>query len=165
MAMGGAGMHKVFFMRVIALGAFAAFCLCAAQDDALAAAALNTANFLAACSADQNITDEPGFDDGKVTPKAFCECVAGEFAKNKLSQADIDMLTKMHKDDISDADAESYPTLEDLMNANEGYEDSCKKGLGLPADEGTDVEEAPAEEDTVPQDEEAPAEDDGSPPE
>ena len=158
-------MHKVFFMRVIALGAFAALWLCAAQDDALAAAALNTANFLAACSADQNITDEPGFDDGKVTPKAFCECVVGEFAKNKLSQTDVDMLTKVHKDDISDADAESYPTLEDLMNANESYEDSCKTSLGLPTDEGTDVEEGPGEEDVVPQDEEAPAQDDGSPPE
>jgi len=158
-------MHKVFFMRVIALGAFAAFCLCAAQDDALAAAALNTANFMAACSADQNITDEAGFDDGKVTPKAFCECVVGEFTKNKLTQTDIDMLTKMHKDEISDADAASYPTLEDLMNANEGYEDSCKTSLGLPTDEDTGVEEGPGEEDVVPQDEEAPAEDDGSPPE
>jgi hypothetical protein len=156
-------MHKVYFMRVFVLGAVAAFCLCAAQDDAFAAA-LNTANFIAACSADENVTDEPGFEDGKVTPKAYCECVAGEFAKNKLSQADVDMLTKMHKDDISDADAENYPTLEDLMNANEGYEDSCKVTLGLPTEEGTDIEESPMEEDEVPE-EQPPAEDDGSPPE
>ena len=60
-------MHKIIIMRVIALGAFAALCLCAAQDDAFAAA-LNTANFVAACSADENVTDEPGFEDGKVTP-------------------------------------------------------------------------------------------------
>ena len=45
------------------------------------------------------------------------------------------MLTKMHKDDISDADAENYPTLEDLMNANEGYEDACKDDA-RPADRG-----------------------------
>ena len=76
------------------------------------------------------------------------------------------MLTKMHKDDISDNDAENYPTLEDLMNANEGYEDSCKTTLGLPTDEGNDVEEGTGEEDdVVPQDDEAPAEDDASPPE
>jgi hypothetical protein len=71
----------------------------------------------------------------------------------------------MHKDDISDADAESYPTLEDLMNANEGFEDFCRTSLGLPIDEGTDIEEVPLEDDGMPEEEEAPAEDDGSPPE
>ena len=76
-------MHKIIFTRVIALGAFAAFCLCAAQQ-AAAAAALNTANFVAACAADENVTDEPGFEDGKVTPKAYCECVAG---RNRQEQA------------------------------------------------------------------------------
>ena len=156
-------MHKISFLRVLALSA-AAFCLCAAEDTATAAA-LNTADFIAACSADENVTGEPGFEDAKVTPKAYCECVAGEFAKNKLSQKDVDMLTKMHKDDISDEDAESYPTLEDLMNANEGYEDSCKASLGLPVEEEDDLEEMPMEEDMVPQEEEAPAKDDGSPPE
>ena len=155
-------MHKISFLRVLALSA-AAFCLCAAKDTATAAA-LNTADFIAACSADENVTGEPGFEEGKVTPKAYCECVAGEFAKNKLSQKDVDMLTKMHKDDISDEDAENYPTLEDLMNANEGYEDSCKTSLGLPADVEDDLEEMPMEEDMIPQ-EEAPAKDDGSPPE
>jgi hypothetical protein len=157
-------MHSNHFMRVVALGAIAAFCLCAAQDEAFAAA-LNTANFVAACGADENVTEDPGFEDGKVTPKAYCECVAAEIVKNKLSQADVDMLTKMHKDDISDADAESYPTLEDLMNANEGYEDSCRTSLGMPTDEGTDIEEMPEGEDAVPDEGEAPAEDDGSPPE
>jgi hypothetical protein len=151
-------------MRVVALGAVAAFCLCAAQDEAFAAA-LNTANFVTACGADENVTEDPGFEDGKVTPKAYCECVAAEIVKNKLSQADVDMLTKMHKDDISDADAESYPTLEDLMNANEGYEDACRTSLGMPTDEGTDIEEMPEGEDAVPDEGEAPAEDDGSPPE
>lgn len=158
-------MYDTLFTRVFALGALAALCLCTPQDEAKAAAALNTADFVAACSADENVTDEPGFEDGKVTPKTYCECVAGEFGKNKLTQKDVDMLTKMHKDDISDADAENYPTLEDLMTANEGYEDSCKASLGLPADQDDgDVEEAPTGEDAIPPDEDAPA-DEGSPPE
>jgi hypothetical protein len=153
-------MHNNFIMRVIALGGFAALCFCAARVEA---ADLNTADFLAACSADASVTEDPGFDDGKVTPQAYCECVAGELAKNKLSQKDVDMLTKMHKEEISDADVEAYPTLEDLMNANEGYEDSCRKTLGLPTASGTDVEEEP--EEGMPEGEQAPAEDDGSPPE
>lgn len=165
-------MYQSHVLRVAAFGAFAAFCFSAVGVDAKPAAAapadkLNSAAFLDACSADQNVTDEPGFADGKVTPKAYCECVVGKFEENKLTQKDVDMLTKMHKDEISDADAESYPTLEDLLTANEGYEDACKKSLGLPADAGND--EAPMEEDTVP-DEEAPDEgappgDDASPPE
>ena len=116
-------MHKDFFMRLVALGAFAVFCLCAAEAEA---AKLNTADFIAACSEDPSVTDDPGFEDGKVTPKAFCECVAGELEKNNLSQKDVDMLTKMHNEDISDADVESYPTLEELMNANESFEDRCR---------------------------------------
>jgi hypothetical protein len=163
MAMGGAGMHKIIFTRVIALGAFAAFCLCSAQEAAFAAA-VNTANFVAACAADENVTEDPGFEDGKVTPKAYCDCVAAEILKNKLSQGDVDMLTKMHKDDISDADAENYPTLEDLMNANEGYEDSCRTSLGMPADEGTDEEGTGEGDDVVPQDDEAPADEEAPPP-
>ena len=145
-------MHKVYFMRVFVLGAVAAFCLCAAQEDAFAAA-LNTANFIAACSADENVTDEPGFEDGKVTPKAYCECVAGEFAKNKLSQADVDMLTKMHKDEITDEDAASYPTLGELMAKNEGFEDECKTSLGMPSSDDNDEESPPINEEDIPQDE------------
>ena len=154
-------MHNIFFMRVIALGGFAALCFCAAEVEA--AGALNTAAFIAACSADASVTEDPGFDEGKVTPQAYCECVAGEFEKNKLTQKDVDMLTKMHKEELTDADVESYPTLEDLMNANEGYEDSCRQSLGLPTAAGTDMEEEP--EEGMPAEEEAPAEDDGSPPE
>lgn len=165
-------MNQSDVVRIAALGAFAALCFHAAAVAAKPAAAapaakLNSAAFLDACSADQNVTDEPGFADGKVTPKAYCECVAGKFEENKLTQKDVDMLTKMHKDEITDADAQAYPTLEDLMTANEGYEDSCKKSLGLPADAGND--EVPMEEDTVP-DEESPDQgarpsDDASPPE
>ena len=155
-------MHKGFFTRIIALGAFAVLCLGAARADA---ATLNTADFVAACSGDASITEDPSFEDGKVTPKAFCECVTGEFDKNKLSQKDVDMLTKMHNEEISDEDVESYPTIEDLLNANEGYEDGCRKTLGLPIDEGTDVEEEPTDEEAMPDEGEAPADDDGSPPE
>jgi hypothetical protein len=156
-------MHNPF-IRVVALGAFAILCAAPAEVEA-AKPATNDAAFIAACIADPNVIDEPGFEaGGKVTPKAYCECVAGELEKNKLTQKDVDMLTKMHKEEVSDADAESYPTLEDLMVANEGYEDSCKKSLGLPAG-GTDVEEVPMEDDAVPEDDAPPAEDDGSPPE
>ena len=162
-------MYESSFMRLIALGAFAVLCLGGAKVEA---AKLNAADFIAACSEDPSVTDDPGFDDSKVTPKAYCECVAAELEKNNLSQNDVDMLTKMHNEEISDADVESYPTLEDLMNANESYEDSCRKSLGLPTDIGTDIEELP-EEEFLPEDEEAPAEgpaeppaeDDGSPPE
>jgi hypothetical protein len=156
-------MYQSNFMRVFALGAFAVLCLGMTQADA---AALDTAKFVAACTADPSVSEDPGFDDGKVTAKAYCECVAGELAKNNLSQKDVDMLTKMHNEEISDEDVEAYPTLEDLLNANEGFEDSCRKSLGLPEDTGTDMEEEPAGEgEGMPEDEEAPAEDDGSPPE
>jgi hypothetical protein len=154
-------MHKSRRTRVAALGAFAAICLGAGGSQA---AALNTADFIAACGSDVSVADDPGFDDGKVTPKAYCECVAGEFEKNKLSQQDVDMLTKMHKEEITDEDVENYPTLEDLMNANEGFEDSCRERLGLQTDTGTDIEEE-EEMEGMPEDEDFPAEDDGSPPE
>ncbi len=137
-----------------------ALLLSGATPAAAAAGKLNTTALVAACAADQNVTDEPGFDEGKVTPKAFCECVAGKLEENKASQKDVEMLTKMHKDAISDADAEGYPTLDDLMNANEGYEDACRTSLGLPA--ADDEEEPPMEEDTVPDDGTAP--DEGAPP-
>jgi hypothetical protein len=147
------------FMRLIAVGAFAGLGLCAAKVEA---AKLTTGDFVTACSDDPSVTDDPGFDEGKVTPKAYCDCVAGELEKSSLSQKDVDMLTKMHNEDISDSDAASYPTLEDLLNANEGYEDSCRKTLGLPADAG---DEGVPEEDAVPEDEEeAPADQNKSPP-
>ena len=156
-------MYQWDFMRVIALGAFAVLCLGMTKAEA---AAVDPAKFIAACIADPSVTDDPGFDDGKATPKAYCECVAGELGKNNLSQKDVDMLTKMHNEEISDEDVENFPTLEDLLNANEGFEDSCRKSLGLPDDSGTDMEEEPSgEEEGLPEGEEAPAEDDGSPPE
>ena len=155
-------MQETSFMRVFALGTFAALCLSAADAGA---AGVNTADFVAACGADASIAEDPGFDDGKVTPKAYCECVADQLVSNKLSQKDVDMLTKMHKEEISDEDVENYPTLEDLMNANEGYEDACREKLGLPVATGTDMEEETDEGEGMPQEEEVPAEDDGSPPE
>jgi hypothetical protein len=118
-----------------------------------AAGALNTANFVAACVGDPVVTDEPGLAEGsKVTPQIYCDCIAGKLAEKKLSQSDVDMLTKLHKDEITDEDAESYPTLEDLMQANEGLEDACREKLGMPAADDNDEEGPPMEED-VPQDE------------
>jgi hypothetical protein len=157
-------MYQYHFMRVVALGAFAVLCLGMTKTEA---ASLDTAKFTAACLADPSVTDDPGFDDGKVTPKAYCDCVAGELGKNNLTQKDVDMLTKMHNEEISDEDVENFPTLEDLMNANEGFEDSCRKSLGLPVGAGTDMEEEPTgeEEEGMPEEEEAPAVDDASPPE
>ena len=135
---------------------------CAAAN----AAEPDTGAFVDACTSDPIVTDESGIEEGgKVTPKAYCECIAGKIVENKLSQADVDMLAKMHGEELTDADAESYPTLEDLMVANEGYEDACRVSLGLPALEGYDVEEVPLEDNVVPEDDTPPAEDDGSPPE
>jgi hypothetical protein len=155
-------MHKSHLMRGIALGCFAALCLGAVAAEA---AEVKTSDFIAACSTDVSVTEDPGFDDGKVTPKVYCECVAGQLAKSKVTQADVDMLTKMHKEEITDEDVENFPTLEDLMNANEGFEDTCRQSLGLPTG-GTDLEEEEMEEEgMMPEDEESPPEDDGSPPE
>ena len=99
------------------------------------------------------VTDEPGFAEGaKVTPQSYCACIAGKFKEKKLSQSDVDMLTKMHKDEITDEDAASYPTLEDLMATNEGFEDDCKESLGMPSADD-DEEGPPANEEDIPQDE------------
>jgi hypothetical protein len=117
------------------------------------AGALNTDAFLAACIADPVVTDEPGFAEGaKATPQSYCACIAGKFKEKKLSQPDIDMMTKMHKDEITDEDAASYATLEDLMAANEGFEDDCKESLGMPSADD-DEEGPPANEEDIPQDE------------
>ena len=166
-------MHKNVLMRLMALCAFAGLGLCAANAEA---AKLNTGDFTAACSDDPSVTDDPSFDDGKVTPKAFCECVAAALEKNNLSQKDVDMLTKMHNEELSDADAEAYPTLEDLMNANESYEDGCRRDPRA-ADRyrhrygGRDPKKSwkrakkPRQTNEAPAEEEAPPDDDGSPPE
>ena len=119
-----------------------------------AAGALNTDAFLAACIADPVVTDEPDFaaSGGKATPQLYCECIAGKFKDKKVSQSDVDMMTKMHKDEITDEDASSYATLEDLMAANEGFEDDCKESLGMPSADD-DEEGPPANEEDIPQDE------------
>jgi len=155
-------MYQCDFIRVIALGGFAVLCLGMIKAEA---ASLDTAKFIAACTADPSVTDDPGFDDGKVTAQAYCDCIAGELAKGNVTQKDVDMLTKMHNEEISDEDVENFPTLEDLLNANEGFEDGCRKSLGLPEATGEDMEEEPTGEDEgMPEEGEAPA-DDASPPE
>lgn len=117
------------------------------------AGALNTEAFLAACVADPVVTDEPGFEaGGKATPQSYCACIADKFKLQKLSQSDVDMMTKMHKDEITDEDAASYATLEELMATNENIEDDCKESLGMPAADD-DEEGPPIDEEDVPQDE------------
>jgi hypothetical protein len=150
--------------RLVALSAFAALCLGAADVEA---ATLNTADFVAACVDDPVVTEDPAFEGSKVTPQTFCQCVAGKLDENKRTQADVDMLTKMHNEDITDAEAEAFPKLDDLLIANEGYGDACRQSLGLSIEE-TDMEEFPMDEemtdDGMPEDEEGPpGEDDGPP--
>jgi hypothetical protein len=95
---------------------------------------LNTDAFLAACVADPGVTDEPGLEAGsKVTAQMFCECIVGKDHDKKMTQAEVDQMTKMHKDGITDEDATSFPQLEDLLAKNEGFEDACKASLGMPA--------------------------------
>ena len=94
---------------------------------------LDTADFVTACTEDPTVTEDPGFEGGNATPKAFCECVADELVENKSTQADVDMLTKLHNEEISDSDAENF-RLRSLMVANEGYEDACRQSLGLSTD-------------------------------
>jgi hypothetical protein len=126
--------------------------LAAAGAQAAPAGTLNTDAFLAACVADQVVTDDPGFAAGaKATPQLYCECIAGKFKDKKISQGDVDMMTKMHKDEITDEDAAKYPKLEELMATNEGLEDECKASLGMPSSD--DDEEAPPNEEDIPQDE------------
>ena len=100
---------------------------------------LNTDAFLAACIADPVVTDEPGLEAGSKVTAQMC-------------QAEVDMMTKMHKDEITDEDATSFPKLEDLMAKNEGFEDECKVSLGMPKSQD-DNEEAPTNEEDIPQDE------------
>jgi hypothetical protein len=119
------------------------------------AAALDTADFLAACVADPVVMDEPGLEEGgSVTPQIYCECVAGKFAEGKFSQSDVDMLAKMHRDEITDEDAESYATLGDLLQANEAMQDDCKASLGIPSSEDDGEEEGPPlDMEDIPEDE------------
>jgi hypothetical protein len=127
--------------------------LSAAGAQAAAAGDLNTDAFLAACTADQVVTDDPGFAAGaKATPQLYCECIAGKFKDNKISQADVDMMTKMHKDEITDEDAAKHPKLEELMEKNEGFEDECRSSLGMPSSDD-DEEGPPPDEEDIPQDE------------
>jgi hypothetical protein len=139
--------YRVTFLGVgIVLAAFAVSTSLAAP-----AAKLTTEAFISACSEDEVVTGQLGSQEKtEVTPKQFCDCVGGKFQEGKLGQKDVDMLTKMHKDEITDDDATNYPKLEDLLSTNEKFEDACKKSLGLPVntddDQGPGDEEMPADE-------------------
>jgi hypothetical protein len=140
------------YHRVAVRGFIIAFAVVSAASPSspAQAAKLSTEAFLVACSEDEVVTGQLGSAE-EITPKQFCDCVAGKLPESKLSQKDVDMLTKMHKDEITDEDATSYPTLEDLLSANERIEDGCKKSLGVPVnadgdDEAPGDEEMPADE-------------------
>lgn len=148
----------------IRLALFTAAALLLGTGGARAADTVNFDGFLAACTQDPDLIEE--FQgQPKATPPAFCECLSGKLKENKASQADVDMLTKMHKDDITDEDVESFPTLEDLMIANEDYEDACRQSFGIVLE--PEDEMVPEGEDGLPlEDEDAmPEEDEGMPPE
>ena len=132
-------------------------CLMAAGAEAAskqtAEGKVDTDAFLAACVADPVVTDEPGLQAGsKVTAQTYCECIVGKYHGKKMSQAEVDMMTKMHKDEITDEDAAKFPKLEDLMAKNEGFEDECKASLGMPTSDDNN-EEAPTNEEDIPPDE------------
>jgi hypothetical protein len=115
---------------------------------------LNTDDFLAACVADPVVTDEPGLEAGsKATAQIYCECIVGKYHEKRMTQVEVDMMTKMHKDQITDEDATSFPKLEDLMAKNEAFEDACKASLGMPASSDDNEEGAPTNEEDIPPDE------------
>lgn len=140
----------------VALGAVTAVCIFFATvgTEPAAAAGLDLNGFITACAADPVVVEAPGLEPGsKVTAKAYCECIGGKYRENKVSQQEVDLLTKVHKDTLTDEDAAKYPKFEDLLTANEGYEDSCKKTLGLPDIDEEDIpddQEQPDDEDTAP---------------
>jgi len=141
--------YRVTFLGV-GIVLFAA--LAATTSLAASPAKLSTEAFIAACSEDEVVTGQLGTQETtEVTPKQFCDCVGGKYQEGKLGQKDVDMLTKMHKDEITDEDATNYPKLEDLLSTNEKFEDACKKSLGLPVntdgdDQAPGDEEMPADE-------------------
>ncbi|MGH6866886.1 MAG: hypothetical protein ACREDO_12140 [Methyloceanibacter sp.] len=107
-----------------------------------APAALDTTYFVDACAEDPFVANDEALQGGKVVPKDYCRCVARKLEASKASQTDFDLLTMIHDGDIAGASSEapSYPTLEDLMIVNEGYEDACKESLGLTVGDGPDKE-------------------------
>lgn len=130
--------------------------------DKASAADVKLDNYMAACTTDPDLVEEFK-GDPKVTPQVFCECVSGKLKETDATQADIDMLVKMHKDAITDADVEGFPTLEDLMIANEDYEDSCRQRLGIVVETDEDVMPEDAEG-MMPEDEVPPPAEDETPP-
>ena len=78
----------------------------------------------------------------------------GQLAASLLAAGEIEeALALLKGDEITDEDAASYATLEELMAKNEGIEDDCKESLGMPsADDDEEIRPPPDEED-IPQDE------------
>lgn len=97
------------------------------------AAGPDTTGFLAACLEDPVVVEEPGLEQpgGKSTPEIYCQCIAGKLVEHKISQTDVDLVTKLHNEELSDQEA-SEPGLDDVLSTNEIIEDECKVSLGLP---------------------------------
>lgn len=151
-------MHTSFRLALIAAAALSLGAIGAQAADS----SLKLDDFLAACTQDPDLVEE--FQgQAKATPPVFCECVGGKLKENKASQADVDMLSKMHRDDISDEDVESFPTLEGLMIANENYEDACRQSFGITVE--PDLEMAPDSQEGLPLEEEEMPDEEGAPPE
>ena len=143
-------------VKALARGAVGAACLFLVLGGAPSARGEtpDTAAFLDACVADPVVKDEPGLsEDSQVTPKVYCECLTGKLKEASLRQTDVDMLTRMHKDEITDEDAESYPTLDVLMQTNENLEEECKASLGMPTADDSEEEGPPLGEEDIPVDE------------
>jgi hypothetical protein len=150
---GACASREASMAKVLARGAIGSVCMILAFAVASSARGeTDTAVFLEACTADPVVKDEPGLsEDSQVTPKVYCECVAGKLKEASLPQTDVDMLVKMHKDEITDEDAETFANLDVLMQTNEKLEDECKASLGMPTgDNGEEEEGAPLGEEDVP---------------
>ena len=61
----------------------------------------------------------------------FCECLAERYKEKKLSQSDVDFLTKLRRNALTDEEMQNYETAEDLFAADEDLNQACRTKLGL----------------------------------
>ena len=87
------------------------------------AAALDTKEFVTACLADSSL-DQIEDVGTKITPKDFCACVAGKIAESDLTQDQVDIVTKIHKNDVDDTMSADYDAAHD---ANDSFETECSQ--------------------------------------
>jgi hypothetical protein len=87
------------------------------------AAALATKEFVAACLADTSLDQIEGVGT-KIMPKDFCACVAARIAASELTQDQVDIITKMHKNDVDDTMSADY---DEAHDANDSFETECSE--------------------------------------